>query len=366
MALVVSGLTIATKPATADPFAYTGGTYSNNFDGLPTDANNATQTITGDGPVYFAGTVNGVSNLDGWQLANPGGSSGNIEFKSQNGSLANNVGRGVVSYGINGSTNRAIGTTATSNQINTFGMLLVNNTTTTFTQFTLSYTGEVWSIGDETPPDALVFAYGLPTDTNDIDSLLLSADSNLDFHGNNTSNYSTIKSTVPTGGSIAVDGTNATNQQNVSDTASGVSWAPGQVFAIRWFGQNNKGQDDGLGIDNLSLSFAVTTSILHGDMNFDGHVDSSDIVALEKALADPSGFVADNPDHGLTVSNLGNYADVTGNGIFNNADVQSLINLLLAGNGSITSVPEPSSVLLAGIAWISFGLLQLSKRANLS
>src|SRR5262249_39113534 len=159
-------------------------------------------------------------------------------FKAQNGSLANNVGRGVVSYGINGSTARALGCSSTSNQVNTFGMVLINNTTsTTYTQFTLSYTGEVWSIGDAAPDDILTFAYGPGSGINDLapgDPTTL--DGNLDFHGDSTSNYATVKPTVAVGTSVMVDGTNPINQKAVSDTVTGISWAPGQTFIIRWLG----------------------------------------------------------------------------------------------------------------------------------
>jgi hypothetical protein len=338
--------------ASGAPYGYTGGTYSQNFNGLPTNVTNASQVVTGKGPFYFTGNADstqdiiGASSMDGWQYSNPGGSSANTEFRAQDGSLGSSSGRGVMSFGINGSTNRALGALATSNQVNTFGMLLINNTaSTTFTSLTLSYTGEVWRIGDASPPDTLTFAYGVPTDTNDINSLILGSDTNLDFHGDSTSNYATIKPTVPAAGGVMVDGTNSINQSSVSDTITGISWAPGQVFAIRWLGQNNTGQDDGLGIDNLSFSFSNGSGPLHGDVNNDGHFDARDIAALEQALTNG------------TSSGLANVADFNNDGAVTISDLQGMLIALKSGQGSTSTVPEPSAIVLVGLALLSFAVV---------
>jgi hypothetical protein len=343
------------------PYSYTGGTYTNNFDGLPTDVTNAFQTLPATLPVYFTGNVTGVTNMDGWQLSNPGGSSANTEFRSQDGSLGSSSGRGVISFGANGATNRALGTLATSNQVNDFGMVLVNNSTTTFTQFTLSYTGEVWRIGDATPPDALTFAYGPGTGINDLqpgDPTTL--DANLDFHGDSTSNYATVKPTVPAGGGIAVDGTNSIDQKAVSDTVTGISWAPGQTFILRWLGENNTGQDDGLAIDNLSFSFSAVVQHVAGDFNFDGHVDAADILAAEKALANWSKFETDNS---LSLADATTIGDVNGDGKVTNADLQALLVKLKSGGGSVASaVPEPAAAVLAGLCCMGLCLVARKQR----
>jgi hypothetical protein len=84
-----------------------------------------------------------------------------------------------------------------------------------------------------------------------------------------------------------------------------------------------------------------------GDFNFDGHVDSSDIAAMESALANPSAYEA---AHDLTAANLVSLGDVNGDGKFNNADLQAFVSYLIAGNGNISTVPEPASLVLLGFA----------------
>jgi len=99
-------------------------------------------------------------------------------------------------------------------------------------------------------------------------------------------------------------------------------------------------------VDNFHL-------IGQGDFNEDGHVNASDIQAMESALANPSAYES---QYGLSAANLVTIGDFNGDGKFNNADLQSFLSYLQAGNGSLSSVPEPASVLLLGLAvpaWVA-------------
>ena len=95
------------------------------------------------------------------------------------------------------------------------------------------------------------------------------------------------------------------------------------------------------------LQLRDITTIL-GDFNRDGHVDVSDVLAMEQALANLPAYQTAN---GLTNAQLLAIGDVNGDGVIDNTDIQSLISLLANGTGSgaLTAVPEPST--LAFWAW---------------
>jgi hypothetical protein len=91
--------------------------------------------------------------------------------------------------------------------------------------------------------------------------------------------------------------------------------------------------------------------LLPGDFNRDGHVDAADIPIMLKALADTTSFKNNND---LVDAAFTKLADINGDGQVNNADLQALIDYLKAGGGQTNPVPEPSTCVLAVLA---FGLL---------
>jgi len=234
--LVVS-LAIASA-ASAAPLSYTGGTYSKNFDTLPSTG---TGTLPGKGPNDLVPGWTGATGLTGWQGAiTPLSSGTNTEYRADNGSGSGSTGRGLVSYGSTGSSDRALGGLATSNQIPFFGLVLQNNTANVLTQFTLSYTGEQWRRGNVPAPNTLAFSYG---EAADIAGAL--------------TNYAPLTFTAPNTQAaptdVALDGNSKANQSAISATVTGLNWAPGETLVLRWSAQDQSGQDDGLAIDNLSF-----------------------------------------------------------------------------------------------------------------
>jgi hypothetical protein len=98
-----------------------------------------------------------------------------------------------------------------------------------------------------------------------------------------------------------------------------------------------------------------------GDFNLDHHVDDADFVHMMAALTDISAFQSAHSD--LSSSDLLSIEDVNGDGKFTNADLQALIDLLQAGQGS-TSVPEPEAGLLLAIGGLVLALLAVCQRKS--
>lgn len=245
-----AALTLATS-AEAAPLSYSGGTYAQNFDGLPTNVSNASQVVSGKGPHEFT-AVTGASGLTGWQFGNLGGSSSNTEFRSHDGSLGGSSGRGVLSHGTDGATDRALGIQVTSNQIPSYGLVLTNDLAYALTSFTLSYMGEQWRRGDdESAANTLSFSYRVgATAINSAGAF---------------TNVPALAFVAPTNvgpTEVGLNGNLPANQSALSATISGINWAPGTTLAIRWSMNELPGQDDGLAIDSVSFSAVPEPSSL--------------------------------------------------------------------------------------------------------
>jgi hypothetical protein len=109
---------------------------------------------------------------------------------------------------------------------------------------------------------------------------------------------------------------------------------------------------------NGSLSVTPVPPIVLGDFNLDGQLTGADVPAILAALKDLNAY---KTAHGLSDAQLRSLGDVNGDfnpakltGGVNNADLQSLLNLLAGRGTSVTSVPEPQSLFAAiwGVALI--------------
>ncbi|HEY2762048.1 MAG TPA: autotransporter-associated beta strand repeat-containing protein, partial [Pirellulales bacterium] len=99
-----------------------------------------------------------------------------------------------------------------------------------------------------------------------------------------------------------------------------------------------------------------------GDLNRDAHVTAADISEMMQALANLNTFQSTNE---LSAADLSTIADVNHDGQINNADVQALIGLVAtqattSGAGSLTTVPEPSAIVLFWIAAVTLPLVKFA------
>lgn len=218
--------------------SYSGGTYTQDFNGLPSSGTFSLSGF-GLGPYFLSTPPINAGSMTGWQHASIAGSGANLLFSFENGSTTNS---GSKSYGVNASTNRALGSLAGSSSTPGFGIVLVNNSADPLTTVTINYTGQQWRNGGSGTPNVLSFSY------------LLGANGILDpgFASVPELNFS---SPVSSGVTAALDGTQPQNQVPISFTFTlNGNWMPGESLAIRWTDNNDAGNDDGLAIDDFSFS----------------------------------------------------------------------------------------------------------------
>ncbi|HEY5884796.1 MAG TPA: C25 family cysteine peptidase, partial [Pyrinomonadaceae bacterium] len=143
---------------------------------------------------------------------------------------------------------RAFGGLQTGSLIPTVGAVFKNDSGTTITSLTISYTGEEWRLGDGSGRlDRLDFQ--ISTDATSLFTGTWIDFDDLDFATPNT---------TTTG---AKDGNAVENRNTLTFTITGINVLSGSVIWIRWMDLNATGSDDGLSIDDFSLEIAGTTAV---------------------------------------------------------------------------------------------------------
>jgi hypothetical protein len=161
---------------------------------------------------------------------------------------------GVVSFGLPGSGNRALGLLATSSTgTAAFGAKFINQTTDTLNAISVKVTAEVWR--QSNLPKTLACYYLLdPTAAAPFSLNATAALTNLNV------SLPTVASAV---GGIAVDGTAGVNQTNLSVMNQPINdWAPGAALWLGWEMADATGHAQGLAIDNLSFSAGVQSPVV--------------------------------------------------------------------------------------------------------
>ncbi len=227
-------LSVFAAMAARAQISYTGGVYSQNFDTLPGTTNNTLNTAWTDN-VTLAGwyaSKTTFSVTDG----TVGGSAATFDSTAS----ANNI--GLFSFGTASSTDRALGSRATSvfagNAPVLYGVKLVNNTGNTLTKFTVIYTGEQWFKSSSASAHTLNLDYQLGA-------------ANINSGTWTAVSPGTFTAPVFTNIAATLNGNLAANRSLKVAVVSGISWAAGQSLWIRFRDDNETGNEQGLAADDF-------------------------------------------------------------------------------------------------------------------
>jgi predicted extracellular nuclease len=147
----------------------------------------------------------------------------------------------VYSYGSSAGTDRAFGTLLSSSLTPILGVVVRNDTDTTITSLGVAYRLEQWRLGSTGRNDQLTFSYSTSTTA---------------LTGGTYTSVTALNGNGPlSSGTVGLRDGNATgNLANVSGSITGLSVAPGGTLLLRWVDLNATGSDDGLAIDDLTLT----------------------------------------------------------------------------------------------------------------
>ena len=155
---------------------------------------------------------------------------------------------GLYSFGT-AAADRALGSLGSSSAAPIiYGSGFVNNTGSTITSITITYTGEMWRLGSALLDDRLFFSYNTLSTTWD-DANNWNFASALDFQTPDASG------TVDT----KADGNVAPNKKTVSATVN-ISLPAASTLWIRWVDSNTTGSDCALAVDDFTISFSASST----------------------------------------------------------------------------------------------------------
>ena len=184
-------------------------------------------------PTIGAGTALGVP--PGWAFSETGDAADGLYVADTGFLTAGNT----YNYGL--ALDRAFGQRRSADLISTIGSSFTNNTGATIASIDISYTGEQWLLGLGDDLDRMDFQYSLDA-TSLATGTWVDVDP-LDF-----------TSPITTGLPGPKDGNNAANRTSLSDTIADLNIPNGATFWIRWVDLDIAGGEDGLAIDDFSLT----------------------------------------------------------------------------------------------------------------
>lgn len=253
----------------------TGTSYTQNFDTL---ANSGSPAWSND------------STLTGWYLITDTNSS----VTSYSPGTGTETTGAFYSYGSSGATERALGGLGSNSYYGSsgsgkghIGLVIYNNTGKNISQILISYVGEQWRANNASA-QSLTFTYKNLTTAPMDASVFASATT-----GWTAVSGLTFSSPINTTSSPqAKDGNLAENRLSISSSISGISMSPGTYILLRWTDLNDSGNDHGLAIDDLSLTFTTTdvdtapavTSTTPANLATDIALDSNISITFNEAV----------------------------------------------------------------------------------
>ncbi|MEO8502733.1 MAG: ExeM/NucH family extracellular endonuclease [Acidobacteriota bacterium] len=185
-----------------------------------------------------AASTTNVLAIPGWFMTETGGGArDNEQYAVDTG--ASTTGD-TYSYGAAASTERALGGLRSGTLIPNFGACYTNNTGSTIASLSVAFNGEEWRLGTAARTDTLNFEYS--TDATDLTTGTWTSVAALNF---------VTPDTVTAG---AKNGNAAADRTALSSTISALTIANGATFWIRWTDIDATGADDGLAVDDFSLT----------------------------------------------------------------------------------------------------------------
>src|ERR1035437_6524135 len=231
------------ESASAQILVSAGSPYTQNFDSL---------VSTGT-----ANTWEDNTTLSGWYASKTLGGATVATYRADTG--AANTGA-LYSYGVAGvnpATDRAFGSVGSGTPGHfAYGVRFQNDTALAMTNINISYTGEQWRNGGNTATQTLAFSYYISS------SPITTSDAG---NANAWVAFSALSFNSPTvGATITVlDGNAAANRQDFPATVlTNIVVFPGQEIFFRWLDINDAGNDHGLAIDDLTISFTTVPAIV--------------------------------------------------------------------------------------------------------
>lgn len=174
-------------------------------------------------------------------------------------------------YSFGNSADRALGGLRSGSLVPTIGACFTNSTGQTIARLSINYTGEQWRLGTLNRPDQLQFQYS--TNATTLASGVFTAVAALHFNA---------PVTGPTVG--AIPGASA----NLSSTIVSLNIAPGATFWIRWSDFDATGADDGLAVDNFSLTPLGAVGLSISDLNVTEGNSGTTTANVTVTLAEPA------------------------------------------------------------------------------